>query len=112
MCAGVDEGDGFDCYGVPVAEGDPRTRRLTGVEKADVWRRLQLSDPQFYTLEERAHIHAGTFGIDGLTLYRTQTGNTAQALPTVNVIARNMGLITIVAIFTALAWYGSQPRRP
>lgn len=110
-CAGVDQGDGFDCYGVPVDPDDPRTRRLTGGEIADVERRLALLEPQFYTLEERAHIRAGTFGAEGLALYRAQTGD-AQGLPTVTVTADEVGMLGAILLLGALFLWGAEPAKP
>lgn len=95
-CAGIDAGDGFDCYGVPVAPDDPRTRRLTGVEVADVWRRLRLTTPQRYTFEEQAHLRAGTFGQEGLTLWRTQGG--PPALPPVSVVGSMTWPLVLLAL--------------
>lgn len=97
-CAGVDVGDGFDCYGVPVNPNDPRTRRLTGVEIADVWRRLRLSDRQWYSFEETAHIKAGTFGAEGLALWTQQTGNVAPALPPVHIVGSMTWPLVLLAL--------------
>lgn len=102
-CAGIDAGDGFDCYGVPVAPNDPRTRRLTGVEIADVWRRLRLTTPQRYTFEEQAHLRAGTFGDEGRALWVTQGGQMGQPLPTVSVIASMTWPLVLLALVVANA---------
>lgn len=112
-CAGVDQGDGFDCYGVPVHENDPRTRRLTGVEIADVWQRLRRTEPQFYTLEERAHIRAGTFGEEGLALYLTQVPDAGvQPLPVVPVVGEPWGgyLWPLLGL-AAVIWWATRPHR-
>lgn len=109
-CAGVDSGDGFDCYGVPVNPDDPRTRRLTGVERSDVWRRLRLDEPQRYTFEEQAHIRAGTFGMEGLTLYRQQTGD-AQGLPPVTIMGALSSSWLLLAALGATIWWAMRPHR-
>lgn len=112
-CAGVDLGDGFDCYGVPVNPNDPRTRRLTGVEIADVWQRLRRTTPQQYTLEELAHIRAGTFGEEGLALWRTQTPNAgAQPLPGVTIVGESWGgyLWPLLGL-AAVIWWATRPHK-
>jgi len=108
-CAGVDVGDGFDCYGVPVHPNDPRTRRLTGVEKADVWQRLRAEGAQWYTFEEQAHIRAGTFGAEGLALWTAQTGG-AQPLPQMTVTAER-GLWWLALAGAALWFLSSRQQR-
>jgi len=109
-CAGVDQGDGFDCYGVPVHANDPRTRRLTGVEIADVWHRLQLVPIQRYTFEEQAHIRAGTFGEEGLALWTSQTGGAGvQPLPRVDVLGLLGSNLWPLLGLAAVIWWATRP---
>lgn len=104
-CAGIDLGDGFDCYGVPTQPNDPRTRRLTGLEIADVWRRLRLTQqPQRYSFEEQAHLRAGTFGAEGLALWRSAGGGpVAPTLPPVSVVGVMTWPLLLLALVAANA---------
>ncbi|MGH7180224.1 MAG: hypothetical protein ACREJC_22790 [Tepidisphaeraceae bacterium] len=102
-CAGIDFGDGFDCYGLPVHPNDPRTRRLTGLEIADVWRRLRLPEKQFYSFEEQAHLRAGTFGAEGLAFWTQQTGGVVPVLPPVHIVGRMGWPLLLLALVIANA---------
>lgn len=92
-CAGIDQGDGYDCYGQPV--GDTASPYFSETQKAALWTRLTNGDP--LTLTEIAAIRNGLFGQSGITWLDRRTGG-AQPLPAVNVTASRGGVIAAVLV--------------
>lgn len=105
-CSGVDEGDGFDCIGWPVA-GNPRTRRLTDGEVAELWRRLRAGEA--ITLEERVHVMYGSLGPEALGYLR----GIPQPLPPVTIEAERdwWGLLWPFLGLGAVIWWGMRPHK-
>lgn len=79
-CAGIDQGDGYDCYGQPV--GDNVTPYFSDAQKAALWSRLTSGDP--LTLVEIAAIRGGLFGQSGITWLDRRTSG-AQPIQAVGV---------------------------
>jgi hypothetical protein len=92
-CAGVDQGDGFDCYGQPV--GDNVSPYYSETQKAALWTRLTSGDT--LTLTEIASIRNGLFGQAGITWLSRRNGG-AQPLPTVHVTASRANVAILLAL--------------
>lgn len=97
-CAGIDTGNGYDCYGQPV--GDNVSPYYSETQKAALWARLTNGEP--LTLTEIASIRNGLFGQSGIAWLDRRTGG-AQGLPTVNVTAsRSGGVAAMLVLFYLL----------
>jgi hypothetical protein len=92
-CAGVDQGDGFDCYGQPVFDAPVVVPYYSPVQKAAVWARLTNGEP--LTLTEVAAIRGGLFGQPGIV----QLNERGQSLPGVNVTATAPTWLVLAALF-------------
>ena len=101
-CAGVDRGDGYDCYGLPV--GDNITPYLSPLQQAALYGKMMRREP--LTLTEIAAVRAGALGADGVQLLGENYGN-AQPLPTVNVTA-TQGIVLLLILLVLVAYYSNK----
>lgn len=96
-CAGVDQGDGYDCYGQPVfTASGPVVPFFSETQKAELWTRLTTGGA--LTLTEVAAIRGGLFGQPGVA----RLNDRAQSLPTVNVTATAPTWLFVAALFFIL----------
>jgi len=94
-CAGVDTGDGFDCYGQPVfGASGPVVPYYSESQKAALWGRLTGGEP--LTLTEIAAIRAGLFGQPGVARLNERG---ISPLPTVNVTAAAPSWLVLALLF-------------
>ena len=92
-CAGIDQGDGFDCYGQPVIDAPVVIPYYSVTQKAALWARLTNGEP--LTLTDVAAIRGGLFGQSGVT----RLNERGQSLPTVNVTATAPTWLVFAALF-------------
>lgn len=96
-CAGVDQGDGYDCYGQCVAP-TCISPYLSPTQRADLLARLSVKAP--ITLAERVAIQSGALGVEAMALLAQYP----QGLPEVRVTASPwlfvLGALALLLIFS------------
>jgi hypothetical protein len=101
-CAGVDMGDGYDCYGQSV--GNNVTPYLSPLQQAALYGKMMRREP--LTLTEIAAVRAGVLGADGVRLLNENYGD-AQTLPPVNVTTTK-GILVLLILFVLVMYYSNK----
>lgn len=100
-CAGVDQGDGYDCYGQPVFGSSSVVPFFSGPQLAVMYGKLKSGAP--LTLAEQVAIRSGILGAEAAEMLAARSGG-AQPLPTVNVTADRGLLILVLLVVALILW--------